>query len=121
MAYTRLQAAFYARKFTLDLIKSTREESIKLFNYAEYLYDLNDRLKSKEKVNITKIKNSKKNNARDEKAFRRKAKDMIQNFKKLSEEDKESAALAMKLHFELDDAKNEEKKKNQWGGPTKKR
>ena len=44
---------------------------------------------------------------------------MIKNFKSLSDDDKESAALAMKLHFELDEANNEEKKKNQWGGPTK--
>ena len=77
LAYTRLQACFYARKFTHDLIQQTRDESIKLFNYAEYLYNLNERLKKREKENNNKIKQNKQRNEEDELAFIRKGKDCI--------------------------------------------
>ena len=51
LAYTRLQAIFYAKKFTKDLIEKTQEQSIKLYNYVEYLYNMNNLLKTKEKKN----------------------------------------------------------------------
>lgn len=37
LAYTRLQATFYARKFTEDLIGKTETSSFELYEFAKYL------------------------------------------------------------------------------------
>ena len=54
LAYTRLQAAFYARTYTQDMILKTQKRSIELYNYAEYLFDLNTRLAKRERENKKK-------------------------------------------------------------------
>ena len=77
LAYTRLQASFYARKYTLDLINRTQENSIKLYNFAEYLFDLNKTLKKKESKNKKDIEAAKEENSNIEKSFNRYSKEMM--------------------------------------------
>ena len=101
LAYTRLQASFYARKYTLDLINQTQENSIKLYNFAEYLFDLNKTLKKKESKNKKDIEAAKEENSNIEKSFNRYSKEMMGQMRTMKEDQKESAALAMKFFFEV--------------------
>ena len=106
--YTRLQAAFYARQFTLDMIKKTQERSIELYNYAEYLYDLNEWLIQKEKENEEKISKEKQENQLAEKELLELAqqaiKRQVREENKSSKEkyDKEKDALAIKFFFDYE-------------------
>ena len=70
-SYTRLQAAFYARQFTQDMIIKTQKRSIELYNYGEYLYDLNSKLVKKEKKNEEEIEKRRiQNNRLEEKLIK---------------------------------------------------
>ena len=107
--YTRLQAAFYARQFTKDMIKETQKRSIELYNYAEYLYELNNELIEKENSNKAKIYAESKQNESTEnqllavarKAIHKQGKDENKRQKdKYDDKDKERDALAIKFFFD---------------------
>ena len=79
----------------------TQEDSIKLYNYAEYLYDLNQALKKKEDENSRKIDDSRKKNDRVERLLRKVALIMMDNKNRERDEDEGLAALTMKFFFEV--------------------
>ena len=79
----------------------TQEDSIKLYNYAEYLYDLNQALKKKEDENSRRIEDSRKKNDRVERLLRKVALIMMDNKNRERDEDEGLAALTMKFFFEV--------------------
>ena len=104
LAYTRLQATFYARKFTSQLISETQDSSIKLYTYAEYLGDMNDKLKKSERANNKQIMVNKQENQDIEKLLRDIAQEHItknKDMKTMDEEAKDRLALTMKFLFEV--------------------
>mmetsp|Transcript_35212 Transcript_35212/g.46380 ORF Transcript_35212/g.46380 Transcript_35212/m.46380 type:complete len:144 (-) Transcript_35212:146-577(-) len=101
LSYTRLQATFYARKFTKELIEKTQDQSIKLYTYAEYLHDMNKTLRTKEKANNKQIASNLKENTKIETKMREIAHACINGFQGIKDDDKDRAALAMKFLFEV--------------------
>ena len=83
------------------MIAKTQEDSIKLYNYAEYLYDLNQALKKKEDENSRRIDDARKKNDRVERLLRKVALIMMENKKGEREGDEGLAALTMKFFFEV--------------------
>lgn len=112
LSYTRLQAAFYAREFTLQMISKTQKRSIELYNYAEYLYDLNERLAKREKENNDEIEERKTNNKKKEDklkdvALKYLSDDQWNKKESWSEDTKEKAVLAIKFYFDQLHSKKE--------------
>jgi len=66
LAYTRLEATFYARKYMRELIDETQDASIKLYNFVEFLFDQNEELERQERRNTKRIKENKEKNLRIE-------------------------------------------------------
>ena len=91
------------------MIKETQKRSIELYNYAEYLYELNNELIEKENSNKVKIAEESEQNQKAEKqllddalkAIRKQGKEENKRQKeKYDDKDKERDALAIKFFFD---------------------
>lgn len=112
LAYTRLQATFYARQFTRETIEQTQDQSIKLYTYAEYLYDLDRKLRRRESDNNSQIKKNREANENAEEMLKDISLEFVSrkyDFKTFN--DKDRVALSMKFSFDVKDTKDDEKKK----------